>query len=73
MPDYQHKPDWVIRGKTIKQLISELKTFENQDMEVRISIDDGNSFRPISLVTCEHTDDEAGRFCGLINCEDSEE
>jgi hypothetical protein len=73
MPDNQHHPDWVVCGKTIRQLISELKTFENQDLEVRISTDDGNSFRPISIVTHEHSDDEAVRFCGLINCEDSEE
>ena len=73
MPDHQHVPDWVVRGKTIRQLISELKAFENQDLEVRISTDNGNSFRPISLVTRELTDDEAVRFCGLKNCEDTKE
>ncbi len=73
MPDKQKHPEWVIRGKTIKELISELQTFENQDLEVRISIDDGDSFRPISLVTHEYLGEGIARFCGLQNCEDAEE
>lgn len=44
------EPEWVTRGKTIRQLIEELGTFENQNLEVKISVDDGVSRRPISLV-----------------------
>ena len=60
-------PEWVTRGKTIKQLIAELQSFENQDLEVKISVDDGESFKCISLVG-KHN--EIGKqFCGLKNCE----
>lgn len=60
-------PEWVTRGKTIKQLIAELKSFENQDLEVKISIDGGDSFKCISLVGKSN---EGGvQFCGLKNCE----
>jgi len=56
---------WTGRGKTIAQLIQELQTFENQDMEVRISMDGGTSSVPISLVGKVN-----GRFALLKNCED---
>jgi len=36
-------PEWVTRGKTIRQLIKELESFENQDLEVRLSLDDGDT------------------------------
>ena len=39
-------PDWVFRGKTVKQFIAELQTFEDQNMEVRISIDEGETYKP---------------------------
>jgi hypothetical protein len=42
--------DWPNRGKTIRQLIKELQSFENQDLLVEISIDGGQTQRPISLV-----------------------
>jgi len=61
-------PDWVTRGKTIRQLVKELETFENQDLEVRLSLDDGATHRPISIVG-KHE----GRYCLLINSEDAEE
>mgnify|MGYP000091352877 CR=1 FL=1 len=60
-------PEWVTRGKTIKQLISELKTFENQDLEVKISVDGGESFKCISLVGMHNED--GTQYCGLKNCE----
>jgi hypothetical protein len=41
---------WETRGKTIAQLIQELRTFDNQGWEVRISTDDGLTTHPISLV-----------------------
>jgi len=46
----QLDPAWASRGKTIKQLISELQSFEDQSLEVRISLDDGQTSLPISLV-----------------------
>ncbi|MNJ05317.1 hypothetical protein D3C73_1665620 [compost metagenome] len=42
--------EWTTRGKTIAQLIQELKSFEDQQMVVEISIDGGESTHPISLV-----------------------
>ncbi len=56
-------PDWVTRGKTIKQLITELQTFENQDMVVEISVDGGDTTKPISLVR------KLGTVCVLVNSE----
>lgn len=58
-------PEWVTRGKTIHQLIKELQTFNDQDMEVKISIDDGETFKCISIVTKESS--EGSYFCGLAN------
>lgn len=60
-------PEWVTRGKTIKQLIKELQTFENQNLEVKISTNDGETFRCISLVG-KHREKDV-EFCGLENCE----
>ncbi len=57
-------PGWVTRGKTVRGLIAELLTFENQDMEVRISLDGGDTHKCISLV---------GKLDGkavLMNCEE---
>ena len=56
-------PVWVARGKTIRQLIKELETFEDQDMEVRISFDDGNTCHVISIV------EKQENCCVLANCE----
>jgi len=44
------EPEWVTRGKTISELIEELQTFKDQDAEVRISLDCGNTHKCISLV-----------------------
>jgi hypothetical protein len=41
--------DWHTRGKSIRNLIEELKRFENQDEEVNISIDGGETVYPISM------------------------
>lgn len=59
----EKNPEWVIRGKTIRQLIEELKTFENQGAEVRISVDEGDTTKPISLVA------KQDGYCVLMNCE----
>ena len=56
-------PAWVTQGKTIKQLIEELQTFENQDLEVRISLNEGETHKPISLIG------KRNGFCVLMNCE----
>lgn len=42
--------DWVNSGKTIRQLIAELETFDNKDLIVKISTDGGSTRCPISLV-----------------------
>ncbi len=61
-------PEWVTRGKTIRQLIKELETFENQDLEVRISLDDGDTNSCISLVAKGYGEDKA-QYCVLMNSE----
>ena len=58
-------PDWTSRGKTVAQLIEELQTFENQHMEVRISLDDGATSFPISLVGKSN-----GKYAVLRNSQD---
>lgn len=50
MNDVNPEPEWVTRGKTIRELIQELRTFEDQDLEVRISLDSGDTHAPVSLV-----------------------
>jgi hypothetical protein len=61
----KHKiPNWVGRGKTVKQLIEELKTFENQNLEVRISLDYGDTHHPISIVQ-----KDGAKYCVLVNAE----
>ena len=65
MAESKHEiPEWVTRGKTIRQLITELQTFENQDAEVRISIDYGLTHRCLSIV------ERHGKYCVLVNTED---
>lgn len=58
-------PAWTSRGKSVAQLIDELRTFEDQSMEVRISMDQGATSLPISLVGRVE-----GKFAVLMNCED---
>jgi len=56
-------PEWITRKRTIKQLLEELSSFEDQDLEVRVSLDGGDSHQCISLI---------GRIDGkavLMNCE----
>jgi hypothetical protein len=52
------------RGKTIRNLIQELQSFENQDLEVKISFDCGENSVGVGLVG--KIDD----CCVLMNCED---
>ena len=67
MADSEEKslPLWVIRGKTIAELIKELETFSDQTLAVMISTDDGITRRPISLVM------KSEGACLLVNCEDT--
>jgi GT2 family glycosyltransferase len=55
-------PDWVNKGKTIRELIQELMSFEDQDLKVCISVDDGSTRKPISLVK------KSQGVCLLVNC-----
>ena len=52
--DSDHLPEWINRGKTVRQLIDELLSFENQDLPIFISVDDGETAVPISLVLKVH-------------------
>jgi hypothetical protein len=56
--------DWVNRGKSIKQLIRELQRFEDQDAMVEISLDSGDTSKPISLVV------RSGGLCLLVYADD---
>ena len=56
-------PEWITRGKNIRELISELKSFGNQELEVRISLDDGETHKSISIV------EKSDGFCVLVNSE----
>ena len=47
--------EWKAVGKTIRQLIAELESFDDKELLVEISIDGGVSGKPISLV---------GKKCG---------
>ncbi len=56
--------DWCSRGKSIEGLIAELRSFEDQSLEVRLSLDEGQTSYTISLV---------GKFdnrCLLVNYEE---
>lgn len=48
----------VTCGKSIRQLIDELQSFENQDIEVRISIDGRETHQSISIVGKEGGHDD---------------
>lgn len=57
--------DWTSRGKTVAQLIAELQSFSDQNLEVRISVNQGKTSVPISLVG------KCGDVALLKNCEDA--
>jgi hypothetical protein len=61
--EVKNQPDWVTRGKTIRQLIEELKTFEDQELEVQISLDDGETHKPVSILV------KRGGYCLIVNSE----
>ncbi len=41
---------WENRGKTIQELIDDLNSFSDKGMTVRISVDDGETDFPISIL-----------------------
>ena len=45
------QPAWIMKGKSITQLIKELGSFEDQNLEVRLTFNDGAYHRPISILT----------------------
>ena len=57
--------DYTGRGKTVAGLIEELKTFENQQLEVRISLDGGETSLPISIIGKSEN-----KYALIINCQD---
>lgn len=57
---------WTDKGKTVAQLIKELQTFEDQEADVRISVDGGDTSLPISLVAKSQ-----GKYALLLNCQDA--
>lgn len=67
MNDKDSPENWVTRGKSVKQLIKELQTFEDDSLEVKISVDDRRTFKPISLVI-KHGGDTDITHAGLIYC-----
>jgi hypothetical protein len=62
-----NQPDWVVRGKTVRQLVRDLLTFQDLDVPVRISLDGGESSKAISIVIA--TDG----ICLIMNCEIQED
>ncbi len=61
--DSKKQPEWVTKGKTIRQLIEELQTFENQELEVKMSFDEGKTRKPISILA------KRDGCCLLLNSE----
>lgn len=56
-------PEWVVCGKSIRDLIDDLSSFEDQSLEVRISLDGGLTSKPISVVK------KSGVLCLIVNSE----
>ena len=64
-------PEWVTKGKTVRQLIKELQTFEDQDIEARISINGSDIDYCISILVRQHEVHADGLKyrCVIMNCE----
>lgn len=58
---------WQSRGKSVRQLIKELQSFDDHDIEVYISIDGGSTLKCISLVG--KVQKSGAHACCLMNCE----
>ena len=59
-----HYTKWAETPGTVPYLIAALQSFENQELEVRLSVDGGQSHRPISLLT----NHKMGEGCALEFC-----
>ncbi|MQP39529.1 hypothetical protein CQ059_01725 [Brucella pseudogrignonensis] len=57
------RKDWNIKGKSIRDLIKELESFDDQGLIVKISIDGGKTVKPISLIG------KVNGECVLLNLE----
>lgn len=49
---------WGAVSKNIKQVIQELKTFENQELIVMVSDDGGETLKPVKLIGKEFQNDQ---------------
>jgi len=58
---FNPKSNKAPQQKTIRMLISELQSFENQELPVQISIDGAATFYPITFVQKS----KSGEICGL--------
>lgn len=63
MGDKVSVPAWVVRGKTIGELVKELQTFEDDGLPVLISTDNGDTRKVISIVM------KSQGACLLLNAE----
>lgn len=59
--------EWKDRKKTIRELIEELKSFEDQDLIVMVTSDEGNTFNSVKLVSkgFENKDNDEAVYCAL--------
>jgi hypothetical protein len=55
-------PKWMRQDKTIRQLIQELQTFEDQNLIVKLSIDDFGELHNVNLVGKENG------YCVIASC-----
>ena len=70
LPIVDTPPAWATRGKSIRQLIEELQSFEDSDLDVRIRTDDGAAWTPISLVSKEIAGESS--YCAIATCKVSQ-
>ncbi|MPX19700.1 hypothetical protein [Moraxella catarrhalis] len=59
--------EWEDRKKTIQTLIEELKSFENQDLIVMVTSDEGETFNSVKLVSKGFKEQDDGEvvYCAL--------
>ena len=58
------KPKWITGGKAINELIKELESFSDGELEVKVSIDGGKTYKCNSLVVKDR--DGSNSICGSI-------
>jgi hypothetical protein len=61
--DQNSIPQWITKGKTIREIIEELSRFEDQDQKVRLSLDGRVTHYPISILSRHEG------YCPLENSE----